>query len=165
MLDAPTSAETKASSSPKEELESLVSLVAALSQMSLDIAKHCLDVQTRLPGIVDAVIAAGVAAQIPPPPTWVSGIARTPDELEAAHPATEDDDSQVLHVVTVGREPGLYATVAQSNYQVNGVPGAARLRMPGRVAALAYYRAKYAAHEVEKLVPAPDPAPAPSADV
>jgi hypothetical protein len=112
----------------------------------------------------------------------VSGIARTPDELEAAHPATEDDDSQVLHVVTVGREPGLYATVcvvhyllhiililifcsAQSNYQVNGVPGAARLRMPGRVAALAYYRAKYAAHEVEKLVPAPDPAPAPSADV
>ncbi|KAJ7876071.1 hypothetical protein B0H14DRAFT_2568366 [Mycena olivaceomarginata] len=155
MLDAPTSAETKASSSPKEELESLVSLVAALSQMSLDIAKHCLDVQTRLPGIVDAVIAAGVAAQIlhlpAPPPTWVSGIARTPDELEAAHPATEDDDSQVLHVVTVGREPGLYATVAQSNYQVNGVPGAACLRMPGRVAALAYYRAKYAAHEVEKL--------------
>lgn len=46
MLDAPTSAETKASSSPKEELESLVSLVAALSQMSLDIAKHCLDVQS-----------------------------------------------------------------------------------------------------------------------
>ncbi|KAJ7806952.1 hypothetical protein B0H14DRAFT_2610121 [Mycena olivaceomarginata] len=156
MLDTPTSSETKASGSPKEELESLVSLVAALSQMSLDIAKHCLDVQS---------VAAQILHPPAPPPTWVSGIARTPDELEAAHPATEDDDSQVLHVVTVGREPGLYATVAQSNYQVNGVPGAARLRMPGRVAALAYYRAKYAAHEVEKLVPAPDPAPAPSADV
>ncbi|KAJ7795893.1 hypothetical protein B0H14DRAFT_3158300 [Mycena olivaceomarginata] len=102
MLDAPTSAETKASSSPKEELESLVSLVAALSQMSLDIAKHCLDVQS---------VAAQILHLPAPPPTWVSGIARTPDELEAAHSATEDDDSQVLHVVTVGWEPGLYATV------------------------------------------------------
>ncbi|KAJ7847560.1 hypothetical protein B0H13DRAFT_2362432 [Mycena leptocephala] len=119
--------------SPQQELESLISLVAALSQMSLAMTKHCLDVQTKLPRVVNAAAAAGIAAPITPAvasPTWVQLVALTPDQLDAAHPTGNLDDI-AYHVVTIGRDPGLYTGTTESDYQVLGVPDGKRRRIVG----------------------------------
>ncbi|KAJ7133263.1 hypothetical protein C8R44DRAFT_870673 [Mycena epipterygia] len=138
---------------PQHELDALIATVAALSQTSLAMAKHCLDIQTRLPGVVNAAIAAGLASLVPASgPVWVRGVALTPDQLEAAYPEGTGDDL-AYHIVTIGRDPGLYASVPESNYQVLGVPNSKRLKKSSRMEALAYYRAKYAQQEVEKWVP------------
>ncbi|KAJ7616996.1 hypothetical protein DFH06DRAFT_1343057 [Mycena polygramma] len=165
-----TSAATAPSAStPQQELEALVARVAALSQMSLAMAKHCLDVQTKLPIVFNAAVEAGVGPLIPSPPAWVLLTARTPDELDAAHPPAPGLNEMSYHVVSKGREPGLYASVEESDYQVLGVPGGRRLKVTTRLAALAYYRERYDANEVQKwgvvessTTPASTPAPAPS---
>ncbi|KAJ7021986.1 hypothetical protein C8F04DRAFT_1194943 [Mycena alexandri] len=158
-----TSATAINARTPEEELQALVALLAGLSQMSLAMAKHCLDLQTRLPGVINAAIAAQVAP-ISPILAWVPMVPRTPDELEAAHPCPpEGSIERAYHVVTTGREPGLYDNVEQSDYQVLGVPNGKRRKVTGLAAALAYYRAKYAAQEVAKWGPQPsgDAAPPP----
>ncbi|KAJ6452900.1 hypothetical protein DFH09DRAFT_1117510 [Mycena vulgaris] len=146
-------AEATSASNPQAALEALVARVAALSKMSLALAQECLEVHTSLPTIVDAAVAAAVAAAIPPVPTWVQGIARTPDEVDAAHPPGPGDDL-VYHVVTIGREPGIYTSLRDSDYQVLGVPAGKRLKKSSRVEALAYYRLRYGENLVEKWVPA-----------
>ncbi|KAJ7808101.1 hypothetical protein B0H13DRAFT_2385972 [Mycena leptocephala] len=147
--------------SPQQELESLISLVAALSQMSLAMTKHCLDVQTKLPRVVNAAAAAGIAAPITPAvasPTWVQLVALTPDQLDAAHPTGNLDDI-AYHVVTIGRDPGLYTGTTESDYQVLGVPDGKRRRIVGRAAALAYYRDMYTKQKVARWGPAPAAVP------
>ncbi|KAJ7864520.1 hypothetical protein B0H13DRAFT_2353622 [Mycena leptocephala] len=147
-------------SNPQQELESLISLVAALSQMSLAMTKHCLDVQTKLPRVVNAAAAAGIAAPITPAiasPTWVQLVALTPDQLDAAHPAGKLVDDIAYHVVTIGRDPA--CTPAQSDYQVLGVPDGKRRRIVGRLAALAYYRDFYDKQLVARWGPAPAAVP------
>ncbi|KAJ7112863.1 hypothetical protein C8R43DRAFT_961722 [Mycena crocata] len=153
--DAPATA----SNSPNAQvaLEELLATVAGLSQMSLAMAKHCLDVQTRVPAVVNAAIAAGIASLVPSPPIWIRQPHRTPEELEAAHPPGIDDDI-AYHVVTVGREPGLYTSVTQSDFQVLGVPDQKRKRQGSLAEALAYYRIKYDKKEIAKWVPQTAPA-------
>ncbi|KAJ6467493.1 hypothetical protein C8R47DRAFT_1078616 [Mycena vitilis] len=155
-------------STPQQELEALVARVAALSQMSLAMAKHCLDVQTKLPVVFNAAVEAGVGALTPSPPAWVLLTARTPDELDAAHPSAPGLNEMSYHVVR-RREPGLYNSVEESDYQVLGVPGGKRRKITTRLAALAYYRERYASNEVQKWgvidsseAPASSPAAAPS---
>ncbi|KAJ7716376.1 hypothetical protein B0H16DRAFT_1741303 [Mycena metata] len=143
------------SSSPPTELDSLISLAQAMSQMSLRMANFCLDLQTRLPNAVDAAVEAAVdaalAATAPDVPAaadivWACLTPPTPAELEAQHPPGIWDDV-AYHVVTSGREPNLYLSTTESDDQVLGVPHAHRRRVVGRTAALAYYRAKYNAQE------------------
>ncbi|KAJ7030882.1 hypothetical protein C8F04DRAFT_1263366 [Mycena alexandri] len=151
-------------SKPEEDLQALIATLAGLSQMALAMAKHCLDVQTRLPGIVNAAVAAQVAP-ISSILAWVPLVPRTPEELEAAHPPpSEGSIERAYHVVTTGREPGLYDNVEQSDYQVLGVPNSKRRKITGLAAALAYYRAKYAAQEVAKWGPQPTADAAPTAE-
>ncbi|KAJ6536213.1 hypothetical protein B0H19DRAFT_1271003 [Mycena capillaripes] len=154
MADSSSSATAPNAPNPQQELEALVSLVAALSQMSLAMAKHCLDVQTKLPAVYNAAVAAAVAsgggAITPAAPAWIRLVSRTPDELDAAHPPADGLNDLAYHVVTKGREPGLYTSVDQSDYQVLGVPSAKRLKVTGRGAALAYYRERYGAQQVAK---------------
>ncbi|KAJ7033054.1 hypothetical protein C8F04DRAFT_1261395 [Mycena alexandri] len=143
-----------AASTPQQELEAALALTAGLAQMSLKMAKHCLDLQTRLPGIVNAAIDAGVTAVLPPDPVWVRLVARTPEEVEAEHPTGHLDDTKAWHVVYRGRDPGLYDNFHASDYQVLGVPNGRRQKITGFASALAYYRNKYVAQEVEKWGPA-----------
>ncbi|KAJ7046201.1 hypothetical protein C8F04DRAFT_1248483 [Mycena alexandri] len=155
-------------STPEQELQALIAKLADLSQVSLALAKQCLDVQTRLPAVIDAAIDAAVTAQVPAPIApilvWIPLVPRTPDEVEDTHlPATEDSVEKAYHVVTTGREPGLYDNIGQSNYQVLGVPNAQRRKITGLHAALAYYRAKYTAQEVTKWGPQPAPNAPPTA--
>ncbi|KAJ7709415.1 hypothetical protein B0H16DRAFT_1480913 [Mycena metata] len=140
-----------ASTSPQEELEAALALTVRLAQTSLAMAKQCLDLQTRLPGIVNAAIDAHVVAALPPAPVWVRRTPRTPAQVEAEHPNGHSDDSnKPWHVVYRGRDPGLYDNVNLSDYQVLGVPNGRRQKITGFAAALTFYRQKYAAQEVEK---------------
>ncbi|KAJ7022249.1 hypothetical protein C8F04DRAFT_1194658 [Mycena alexandri] len=142
-------------STPEQELQSLISLLAAISQMSLELTTRCLDVQTRLPGVIERVLDAQT---VPPILAWVPLVPRTPGEVEAAHPPPIAGSAErSYHVVTTGREPGLYDDVNDSNYQVLGVPNAKHRKVTGLAAALAYYRAKYDAQEVSKWGPQPAP--------
>ncbi|KAJ7149776.1 hypothetical protein C8R43DRAFT_1128266 [Mycena crocata] len=144
-------------SNPQAELEAMIALSAGLTQMALAMAKHCLDVQTRLPGVVNAAIANGLAVLVPAAPVWVRGVARTPAQLEAAHPPGSGDDV-AYHVVTAGREPGLYTSVNESDDQVLGVPDSRRKRQGSRAEALAYYRIKWDEQKVVKWVSQTAPA-------
>ncbi|KAJ7776199.1 hypothetical protein B0H16DRAFT_1449641 [Mycena metata] len=153
-------------STPEQELQASIALLADLSQMSLALAKRCLDLQTpaKLPGVINAAIAAQVAPVAAPILAWVRLMPRTPDEVDAAHPALPAGTAEkAYHVVTTGREPGLYDDIDESDYQVLGVPHAKRRKITGLAAALAYYRAKYAAQEVAKWGTQPGDVPAPAA--
>ncbi|KAJ7449701.1 hypothetical protein B0H11DRAFT_2247042 [Mycena galericulata] len=152
MTEQSTPAVASSASNPEKELEALLATVAGLAQMSLALAKHCVDLQTRLPTVFNAAVKANVATIVPAAPTWIELVARTPDQLDAAHPPGSGDDV-AYHVVTAGREPGLYTSVAESDYQVNGVPMGKRLKKGNRIEALAYYRTKYASQEVHKWAP------------
>ncbi|KAJ7096924.1 hypothetical protein C8R44DRAFT_889517 [Mycena epipterygia] len=150
--DVPTPAAANSASSPQVELQALIAQVAALSQLAVSMTQQCIDVQTRLPIVYNAALEAEIAAHIPPPPAWVPGVPRTPDEMDAAHPPGPADYLP-HHVVTIGREPGLYTNPNESNDQVNGVPDAHRLKKSTRLEALAYYRHCYMQQAVKKWQP------------
>ncbi|KAJ6626304.1 hypothetical protein B0H10DRAFT_1941868 [Mycena sp. CBHHK59/15] len=168
---------TTNASNPQGELETLVAQVAALTAMSLDMTQVCIDVQTQVPSIalskrsmeitkmclavqtqiplvVASQVAAATAAALGPAPTFVQGMPRTPDQVDAAHPPGTNDD-QAWHVVCIGREPGLYASVAEADAQVSGVPNQFRQKKASRVEALAFYRLKYTDRKVEKWTQVP----------
>ncbi|KAJ7076279.1 hypothetical protein B0H15DRAFT_955802 [Mycena belliarum] len=153
-------------STPQEEMDALVAKVAALTLMSLDMARLCVDVQTSLcidvktqiaPAFTAAAnraIASLVNAPVPAPVPvpdhlWVKGIALTPDQLEASFGPGVGDE-QTWHVVCIGREPGLYASPTEANLQIEGVPNQFREKKKSRVEALAFYRHWYESARVEK---------------
>ncbi|KAJ7673509.1 hypothetical protein B0H17DRAFT_1140849 [Mycena rosella] len=143
MTDHNPAAATSSSHSPSEELQELVAL-------------RCLEIQTQIPLAFNAAVANAIAEALPnhasaPPTVIVKGVPRTPDQLDAAHPPGLGDN-MAYHVVTTGREPGLYASVAESDAQVLGVPSK-RLRKSTRMEALAYYRFMYNDGKVEKWTP------------
>ncbi|KAJ7236304.1 hypothetical protein C8J57DRAFT_1247799 [Mycena rebaudengoi] len=187
-----TNLESNTSNSNSQELQVLLSRVANLVQISLDMAKVAVDVQHRIPivlahhvdeaiagvpslvadqvaaqleaAITAAVATAGTAADVLP--DFVEGVAITPDALDLLHPAGNGDDCY-WHVVLVGREPGIYQSVTTSDELVNGVPKAGRRRKSSRIEALTYYRANYEAGKVKKWVditPTPAAATASSTD-
>ncbi|KAJ7085638.1 hypothetical protein B0H15DRAFT_801799 [Mycena belliarum] len=164
-------------STPQEEMDALVAKVAALTLMSLDMARLCVDVQSialskqalemtslcidvktqiapALTAAANRAIAslanAPVAAPVPVPDhLWVKGIALTPDQLEASFGPGVGDE-QTWHVVCIGREPGLYASPTEANIQIEGVPNQFREKKKSRVEALAFYRHRYESARVEK---------------
>ncbi|KAJ7182793.1 hypothetical protein C8R43DRAFT_940888 [Mycena crocata] len=151
----PAPADASGLLNPQQEFDNLLATVAGLAQMSLAMTKHCLDLQTRLPGVVTAAVANGMAALTPrsaSPIVWIKGEPRTPEELEIDHPAGIADDVS-YHVVYQGREPGLYLSVDDSDKMVNGVPHGKRLKQKGRIAALNYYRDRWDRQLVIKWVP------------
>ncbi|KAJ7453605.1 hypothetical protein B0H11DRAFT_1926751 [Mycena galericulata] len=152
MTNKSTPAVASNASNPEKDLEALLATVAGLAQMSLALTKHCVDLQTRLPTVFNAAVKANVASIVPAAPTWVELVPRTPDQLETAHPPGSGDDV-AYHVVTIGREPGLYNSVADSDYQVLGVPAGRCIKKGNRLEALAYYRNKYNMQEVHKWAP------------
>ncbi|KAJ7707276.1 hypothetical protein B0H16DRAFT_1746497 [Mycena metata] len=116
-------------STPEQEPQASIALLADLSQMSLALAKRCLDLQTKLPGVINAAIAAQVAPIPPPILVWVPLTPRTLDQIDATNPAPPAGTAEkAYHVVTTGREPGLYDDINESDYQVLGVLHAKRMR-------------------------------------
>ncbi|KAJ7248050.1 hypothetical protein C8J57DRAFT_1240582 [Mycena rebaudengoi] len=164
--------ETSSFSSNPDELQELVSRVATLVQMSLDMTRIVVDVQHRLPIVlarqvdealqgIPQLVADRVAALAPSAttgssasesPAFVRGVPITPADLELLHPPGVGDDAS-WHVVLVGREPGLFLSVTASNASANGVPNASRRKKDTRAEALTYYRINYEAQKVEKWIP------------
>jgi hypothetical protein len=64
-----------------------------------------------LPAVVAAEVSA--RANAPAPESWIRGVPRTPDDLDAAHP---EGSGEVWYVVIRGREPGLYRTAFVSSF-------------------------------------------------
>ncbi|KAJ7861513.1 hypothetical protein B0H13DRAFT_2355077 [Mycena leptocephala] len=122
-----------------------------LSQQSLEVTQACLDVKSQVGPIVNRVLAAAASAPSPRAPAieWVRGVPLTPDQLDASFSAGVGDDL-TWQVVCVGREPGLYLSAQQANAMLKGVPNQFRRKKSGRVEALAYYRLLYANGEVQK---------------
>ncbi|KAJ7260643.1 hypothetical protein C8J57DRAFT_1471665 [Mycena rebaudengoi] len=159
--------ETNSFSSDPHELKVLLSRVATLVQMSIDMTRIAADVQHRLPIVlahhvddalqgVPQMVADQVAVLVPSATSgthssdlFVRGVPITPAALEALHPPGTGDDVS-WHVVLVGREPGMFQSVTASNDCVNGVPHASRRKKDTRVEALTYYRSNYEAQKVEK---------------
>ncbi|KAJ7885131.1 hypothetical protein B0H14DRAFT_2564078 [Mycena olivaceomarginata] len=71
-------------SSPPTELESLTALVDRLSVASMEAMRLAIEVKARLPAVVAAEVSA--RANAPAPESWIRGVPRTPDDLDAAHP-------------------------------------------------------------------------------
>ncbi|KAJ7130020.1 hypothetical protein C8R43DRAFT_1133991 [Mycena crocata] len=161
-------------SASQEEMDTLLAMVSDLSHMSLDMARMCIEVQRVVPTIAlskkslamtslcmdvhdqirhsfDVVAQAAAAAAAPPPPLveWVRRQALTPEQLEASFPPGISDDSP-WHVVCIGREPGIYISSDEAGLNVSGVPKGFRKKKDTRVEALAFYRARFEDHKVEK---------------
>ncbi|KAJ6610571.1 hypothetical protein B0H10DRAFT_2224845 [Mycena sp. CBHHK59/15] len=152
MTDTLFAATTPAS--PEQELAALVAKVAMLSKMSLDMMSLCIDVQGQILKVVASHVAAVVAVVTPPNPEFIQGVARSPTQLDGLFPPGVGD-FQAWYVVCVGREPGLYASFAEANAQVLGVPNQFRQKKSSRAEALTFYRLKYGRGEVEKWTEAP----------
>ncbi|KAJ7870319.1 hypothetical protein B0H14DRAFT_3440151 [Mycena olivaceomarginata] len=157
---------------PEQELAALVSQVAAMSvlavnitqhcvdtddkavsKLALDMTRHCIDLTDKIPRVVRAQVEAAVA-EVRPPTTFSQGIAPTPAQLEAQFPSGRGDN-QAWYVVCIGRQPGLYATADEADAQVLGVPDQYRRKVVGRIPALVYYRQMYDLQRVMRLTEIP----------
>ncbi|KAK7053968.1 hypothetical protein R3P38DRAFT_3171426 [Favolaschia claudopus] len=133
-----------------------------LSLLALDMAKHCVEINEKLPRVIAAEVATArweeEAAAFgslnvndrDDRPTFVQGVAPTPDEMETTF-QPGNGDNQNWYVVCVGRMPGLYPDPDSANAQVLGVPDQSRRKVSGRAAALAYYRQMYDDNKVMRL--------------
>ncbi|KAJ6517351.1 hypothetical protein C8R47DRAFT_1205575 [Mycena vitilis] len=149
MPDAPRDSTTAPISD--QEMAPVVSQLAVLSRLALKMATLCIDLNESIPQAVqsqvDAKVAAALAEFTRPGPTFYRSPGPTPDEMDARFPPGRGDQ-QEWHVVCVGREPGLYATSAEANDQVLGVPNQSRKKKDSRQEALLYYRTQYGLGEV-----------------
>ncbi|KAJ7792841.1 hypothetical protein B0H14DRAFT_3498762 [Mycena olivaceomarginata] len=155
-----SASQTPIAASPEEELAALVTQVAtlsklavdlseqcidaddkALSKLALEVTRHCIDINDKIPRVVQVQVDAAVAV-FRKTPAFYENIAPTPDEMEVEYPPGRGD-KQVWYVVCVGRQPGFYTTYEEAEDEVDGVPRGHRRRVPGRIAALAYYRQMY----------------------
>ncbi|KAK7006451.1 hypothetical protein R3P38DRAFT_2794166 [Favolaschia claudopus] len=126
------------SPTPEQELASVVSQVAALSKLAIDITerfvdaedkslsklgleltRHCLDVGDKIPRIVQAQVDAALAQRR----NFIQGASPTPGDLEELYPPGKGDNN--------------------TWYVVLGVPDQSRRKVVGRAPALAYYRQMY----------------------
>ncbi|KAJ7033994.1 hypothetical protein C8F04DRAFT_1260492 [Mycena alexandri] len=154
-----TPAATNAPSSD-QELASLLSNVAALSKLALNMTRKCIDITEAVPRVLqaqvdaqvdtridaaidDAVDAAFAAVNDSTGPAFYQSPAPTPDQMDARHPPGNNDN--VPHyVITIGRRPGLYIGSQDAEDQVRGVPDMARKRKDNRQEALLWYCTQYA---------------------
>ncbi|KAJ6611647.1 hypothetical protein B0H10DRAFT_2223810 [Mycena sp. CBHHK59/15] len=146
-------------STPAQELEALVALVARLSAASLEATHLAAQIQATLPTTIASQIAAAAPAPVArAPPAFVRTVAQTPVALETAFP---EGSGEVWYVVIIGREPGMYRTAAEADDLTNGVPNQFRQKKTSRREALAFYRNHYYAtvgSGVQKWVEAFPPA-------
>ncbi|KAJ7780832.1 hypothetical protein DFH07DRAFT_765317 [Mycena maculata] len=179
MTDTSLRASENNSSSSHAELDELLKRLSELTRMSLDMTRLCLDVQETVPGIALARQASemmrgcmdlrvaipelfarltGAGPEYADPELaavdWVEAVARTPDEMDAYYPPGIGDDIS-WHVVCIGREPGLYASVNEADRQIRGVPNQFRQKKTSRVEALTFYRLRHSKQQVRKMVPIP----------
>ncbi|KAJ7088315.1 hypothetical protein C8R44DRAFT_892845 [Mycena epipterygia] len=153
-------------STPAQEMDALVAQVGDLSKLALKMTQHCIDLHDNIPRVVALQVSAKVVAELaaladaasanpdsPASEDFVEVPAPTPDELDARFPPGAAD-SQVWHVVCIGREPGLYANHTDAYEQMRGVPNQFRMKKSSLREALDFYRWKYAHQEVKKLVEA-----------
>ncbi|KAJ7655489.1 hypothetical protein B0H17DRAFT_1146427 [Mycena rosella] len=161
-------------SNPQAEMDALTAKVAqlttmcvvpgvALSKQALEMTALCLDVKGLVPPAFIAaaqhaavIIAAASVAPLPHDLLWVQGVALTPAQLEAKFGPGGLGDDLPWQVVCIGREPGLYASVDNTNDQLNGVPNQFRAKKQTRVEALAFYRHRYEAGKVQKWNEVPE---------
>ncbi|KAJ7089384.1 hypothetical protein C8R44DRAFT_892342 [Mycena epipterygia] len=122
---------------PQQELPALVTKVAALSNLALDLTRQCIDINLT-------AALAELTADI----EFVEGVAITPDALDALFPPG------------VGKttSPGT-SSAHEANDQVLGVPHQFRCKKSGRAEALVFYRTKHVAGQVAKMTGVP-PVPA-----
>ncbi|KAJ7797374.1 hypothetical protein B0H14DRAFT_3493785 [Mycena olivaceomarginata] len=97
--------------SPAEELAALRSKVSSLSKLAWDLTY---DVPRIVKSHADAAVAKAA-------PKFYHSAALAPDELDTLFPAGYGDNIH-WHVVCVGRRPGLYASAADADDQIRGVP-------------------------------------------
>ncbi|KAF8130398.1 hypothetical protein K438DRAFT_1999432 [Mycena galopus ATCC 62051] len=139
---------------PTEELAVLVSKVTALSKYALDMTRLCIEIGEGLPDIVKAQVDSAITELTPAGPHFYHTAAISPDNLEALFPAGYSDN-QPWYVVCVGHRPGLYASSADADDQVRGVPNQSRKKKDSREEALLYYRSQYRLGECERVSEAP----------
>ncbi|KAJ6629971.1 hypothetical protein B0H10DRAFT_1939223 [Mycena sp. CBHHK59/15] len=113
-------------STPAQELEALVALVARLSAASLEATHLAAQIQATLPTTIASQIAAAAPAPVArAPPAFVRTVAQTPVALETAFPE------------------GSGEVCAEADDLTNGVPNQFRQKKTSRREALAFYRNHY----------------------
>ncbi|KAJ7353249.1 hypothetical protein DFH08DRAFT_956320 [Mycena albidolilacea] len=130
-----------------EELTALRFKVSSLSKLALDLTRLCIEINDDVPHIVKSHVDAAVAKAAP---KFYHSAAPAPDELEALFPPGYGD-SITWYVVCVGRRPSLYASFADADDQVRGVPKQSCKKKDSRQEALLYYRAQYDLGECERV--------------
>ncbi|KAJ7790152.1 hypothetical protein B0H14DRAFT_2626336 [Mycena olivaceomarginata] len=125
---AQTDTSTTIAPTSQQELGALVSKVTALSKLTLDMTRLCIEVNDALPTVVQGQVAAALAAAVPSV-TWYHSAAPLPDEIDAMFPPGLFDN-EPWHVVCIGRRPGLYASYMDADDQVRNVPSV--ICCPGR---------------------------------
>ncbi|KAJ7883020.1 hypothetical protein B0H14DRAFT_2565092 [Mycena olivaceomarginata] len=140
---AQTDTSTTIAPTSQQELGALVSKVTALSKLTLDMTRLCIEVNDALPAVVQGQVVAALAAAVPSI-TWYHSAAPLPDEIDAMFPPGLFDN-EPWHVVCIGRRPGLYASYMDADDQVRNVPNQSRKRKDTREEALLYYRAQHRA--------------------
>ncbi|KAJ7195412.1 hypothetical protein B0H12DRAFT_1245565 [Mycena haematopus] len=151
---APTTEEELDPALAPQQLAELVSKVTSLSKMTVDMTRLCIDINADLPVVLKAQVAADVALATPAAPRFYHSAALAPDELDKLFPPGYGDNL-AWHVVCVGRRPGLYASSADADDQVRGIPNQSRKKKDSRQEALFYYRTQYTLGECERVSEAP----------
>ncbi|KAF8179379.1 hypothetical protein K438DRAFT_1977432 [Mycena galopus ATCC 62051] len=137
-----------------EELAALVSKATTLSKLALDMTRLCIEIGDGLPAVVKAQVDAAIAELAPVGPQFYRSAAIAPDDLEALFPSGYGDN-QPWYVICVGRRPGLYASAADADDQVRGVPNQLRKKKDSHEEALLYYRSQYRIGECTRISEAP----------
>ncbi|KAF8210718.1 hypothetical protein K438DRAFT_1958940 [Mycena galopus ATCC 62051] len=138
---------------PTEELAVLVSKVTALSKYALDMTRLCIEIGEGLPDIVKAQVDSAITELTPAARTFIT---LRPYHLTFGSPLPcWLRDNQPWYVVCVGHRPGLYASSADADDQVRGVPNQSRKKKDSREEALLYYRSQYRLGECERVSEAP----------
>ncbi|KAJ7108373.1 hypothetical protein C8R43DRAFT_962919 [Mycena crocata] len=175
-----TSTPATTTSTPQQEVDALLAMVANLSHMSLDLARICIDVQNVVPGIAlsrqalemtgacldvkvantkpdqihhaFAVVAEAAAAAAAPPVPSVEWVRRQALTPEQLETSHPQGycDDSAYQVVTIGREPGIFISSHEASTNISGVPKGFRKKKDSRIEALAFYRAQFEAGKVEK---------------
>ncbi|KAJ6476814.1 hypothetical protein C8R45DRAFT_1102110 [Mycena sanguinolenta] len=139
---------------PEQQMRVLVSKINALTRTALDLTRQCVDINEEFPMVLKAHVDAAVARLAPAGPRFYHSAAPVPDELDKMFPPGYGDNIP-WHVVCIGRRPGLYASAADADDQVRGVPNQSRKKKDSRQEVLAYYRAQYTSGECERVSEAP----------
>ncbi|KAF8163885.1 hypothetical protein K438DRAFT_1775792 [Mycena galopus ATCC 62051] len=146
----PTPETTTNALTPEQQLVALASKVSALSTLALELTRLGIEINSDLPAVVQAHIEAAIAHMALSGPQFFHSAAISPDDLEAQFPLGYGD-TQAWHVVCVGRRPSLYASAADADDQVRGVPNQSRKKKDSRAEALLYYRSQYQQGECERV--------------